>query len=119
MFNFFNKGLIVGAALLLASSGYLYLRLEITKESLEKVKKDLNIALQINKDNEKKFKELSENYQNQIKILNEANNENNQLKDKIIHVKEYIYKNNENNLTKFFNNIVSRLWGENFDSGNN
>lgn len=119
MFNFFNKGLIIGAALLLASSGYLYLRLEITEESLEKVKKDLNIALQINKDNEKKFKELSENYQNQIKILNEANNENNQLKDKITHVKEYIYKNNENNLTKFFNDVVNRLWGENFDSGNN
>ncbi len=34
------------------------------------------------------------------------------------YVKEYIYKSNENNITKLFNDVVDRLWDANSTSSN-
>ncbi|EIN6487073.1 hypothetical protein LPX05_001863, partial [Campylobacter coli] len=42
----------------------------------------------------------------------------NQVQERVQYVKEYIYKSNENNITKLFNDVVDRLWGANSTSSN-
>ncbi|EKS2651498.1 hypothetical protein QBO65_001920, partial [Campylobacter coli] len=40
------------------------------------------------------------------------------VQERVQYVKEYIYKSNENNLTKLFNDVVDRLWDANSTSSN-
>lgn len=112
MFNllFGNAKLYIALALMAALSLFLYLKLDSTKARLEKSQSDLALALQINKENEVKLKELTQRHDLELKTLSEANLEKNQIKEKVHYVKEYIYKSNENNLTKLFNNVIDRLW---------
>ncbi|ECL1093382.1 hypothetical protein FPN63_03630 [Campylobacter jejuni] len=104
---FGNAKLYIALALMAILAGYFYLRLDSTKAKLEKSQSDLALALEINRNNEAK-----------LKAINEANNQKNEVQKKVQYVKEYIYKSNENNLTKLFNNVVDRLWDDNSTSGN-
>ena len=99
-------------------AGYFYLRLDSTKTKLEKSQSDLALALEINRNNEAKLKELTQIHKAELKAINEANNQKNEVQKKVQYVKEYIYKSNENNLTKLFNNVVDRLWDANRASSN-
>ncbi|EPD3972155.1 hypothetical protein ACR94Z_000285 [Campylobacter coli] len=115
---FGNAKLYIALGLSLILLGYFYLRLDSTKAKLEKSQSDLALALEINRNNEAKLKELTQIHKAELKAINEANNQKNEVQKKVQYVKEYIYKSNENNLTKLFNNVVDRLWDANSTSSN-
>ncbi|OEW78474.1 MULTISPECIES: hypothetical protein [unclassified Campylobacter] len=115
---FGNAKLYIALALMAILTGYFYLRLDSTKVKLEKSQNDLALALEINKNNEARLKELTQIHKAELKAINEANNQKNEVKERIEYVKEYIYKSNENNITKLFNNVVDRLWDANSTSSN-
>ncbi|MBZ7974581.1 hypothetical protein [Campylobacter molothri] len=119
MFNFLfdNVKLYIALALMAILSSYLYLRLDSAKSRLEKSQNDLALALEINKNNQAKIKELTQRHELELKALNESNNQKNEVKERVEYVKKYIYKSNENNLTKLFNNVVDGLWDDNATSG--
>ncbi|EGB9159368.1 hypothetical protein ACULY5_000139 [Campylobacter coli] len=113
-----NAKLYIALALMAILTGYFYLRLDSTKAKLEKSQSDLALALEINRNNEAKLKELTQIHKAELKAINEANNQKNEVQKRVQYVKEYIYKSNENNLTKLFNNVVDRLWDDNSTSSN-
>ncbi|HEF1433668.1 TPA: hypothetical protein R8S05_001490 [Campylobacter coli] len=115
---FGNAKLYIALVLMAILAGYFYLRLDSTKAKLEKSRSDLALALKVNENNQEKLKELNQIHKTELKALNEANNQKNQVQEKVQYVKEYIYKSNENNLTKLFNNVVDRLWDDNSTSSN-
>ncbi|EAK0482353.1 MULTISPECIES: hypothetical protein [Campylobacter] len=115
---FGNAKLYIALALMAILTGYFYLRLDSTKAKLEKSQNDLALALEINKNNEARLKELTQIHKAELKAINEANNQKNEVKERIEYVKEYIYKSNENNITKLFNDVVDRLWDANSTSSN-
>ncbi|HEH5023162.1 TPA: hypothetical protein SG694_001636 [Campylobacter coli] len=113
-----DKKLYIALGLSLILLGYFYLRLDSTKAKLEKSQSDLALALEINRNNEAKLKELTQIHKAELKAINEANNQKNQVQERVQYVKEYIYKSNENNITKLFNDVVDRLWDDNSTSSN-
>ncbi|EHD2445675.1 hypothetical protein JRL88_000339 [Campylobacter jejuni] len=113
-----NAKLYIALALMAILTGYFYLRLDSTQAKLEKRQNDLALALEINKNNEARLKELTQIHKAELKAINEANNQKNEVKERIEYVKEYIYKSNENNITKLFNDVVDRLWDANSTSSN-
>ncbi|EDO9323807.1 hypothetical protein PPT39_001515 [Campylobacter coli] len=113
-----DKKLYIALGLSLILLGYFYLRLDSTKAKLEKSQSDLALALEINRNNEAKLKELTQIHKAELKAINEANTQKNQVQERVQYVKEYIYKSNENNLTKLFNDVVDRLWDANSTSSN-
>ncbi|HEF2269276.1 TPA: hypothetical protein R8Y18_001562 [Campylobacter coli] len=115
---FGNAKLYIALVLMAILAGYFYLRLDSTKAELEKSQSDLALALEINRNNEAKLKELTQIHKAELKAINEANNQKNEVQKKVQYVKEYIYKSNENNITKLFNNVVDRLWDANSTSSN-
>ncbi|HHI9534308.1 TPA: hypothetical protein ACQCUM_000288 [Campylobacter coli] len=115
---FGNAKLYIALVLMAILAGYFYLRLDSTKAKLEKSQSDLALALKVNENNQEKLKELNQIHKTELKALNEANNQKNEVQKKVQYVKEYIYKSNENNITKLFNNVVDRLWDANRASGN-
>ncbi|EAL9715671.1 DUF1374 domain-containing protein [Campylobacter coli] len=115
---FGNAKLYIALVLMAILAGYFYLRLDSTKAELEKSRSDLALALEINRNNEAKLKELTQIHKAELKAINEANNQKNQVQERVQYVKEYIYKSNENNITKLFNDVVDRLWDANSTSGN-
>ncbi|EOI2515203.1 DUF1374 domain-containing protein [Campylobacter coli] len=115
---FGNAKLYIALVLMAILAGYFYLRLDSTKAKLEKSRSDLALALEINRNNEAKLKELTQIHKAELKAINEANNQKNQVQERVQYVKEYIYKSNENNITKLFNNVVDRLWDANRASSN-
>ncbi|EFK9806293.1 hypothetical protein HIW09_001645 [Campylobacter coli] len=115
---FGNAKLYIALVSMAILAGYFYLRLDSTKAELEKSQSDLALALEINRNNEAKLKELTQIHKAELKAINEANNQKNEVQKKVQYVKEYIYKSNENNITKLFNNVVDRLWDANRASGN-
>ncbi|EOJ2288334.1 hypothetical protein [Campylobacter jejuni] len=115
---FGNAKLYIALALMAILAGYFYLRLDSTKAKLEKSQNDLALALEINKNNEARLKELTQIHKKELKAINEANTQKNEVKERIEYVKEYIYKSNENNITKLFNDVVDRLWDANSTSSN-
>ncbi|HFP7552863.1 TPA: hypothetical protein ACHDWT_001558 [Campylobacter coli] len=115
---FGNAKLYIALVSMAILAGYFYLRLDSTKAKLEKSQSDLALALEINRNNEAKLKELTQIHKAELKAINEANNQKNEVQKKVQYVKEYIYKSNENNITKLFNNVVDRLWDANSTSSN-
>ncbi|EOX4561869.1 hypothetical protein ACPMT7_001834 [Campylobacter jejuni] len=115
---FGNAKLYIALALMAILTGYFYLRLDSTQAKLEKRQNDLALALEINKNNEARLKELTQIHKAELKAINEANTQKNEVKERIEYVKEYIYKSNENNITKLFNDVVDRLWDANSTSSN-
>ncbi|HEG2929071.1 TPA: hypothetical protein SCW65_001888 [Campylobacter coli] len=115
---FGNAKLYIALVLMAILAGYFYLRLDSTKAKLEKSQSDLALALEINRNNEAKLKELTQIHKAELKAINEANNQKNEVQKKVQYVKEYIYKSNENNITKLFNDVVDRLWDANSTSSN-
>ncbi|HEE9575325.1 TPA: hypothetical protein R8E35_001759 [Campylobacter coli] len=115
---FGNAKLYIALVLMAILAGYFYLRLDSTKAKLEKSQSDLALALKVNENNQEKLKELNEIHKTELKALNEANNQKNEVQKKVQYVKEYIYKSNENNITKLFNDVVDRLWDANRASSN-
>lgn len=115
---FGNTKLYIALVLMAILAGYFYLRLDSTKAELEKSQSDLALALKVNENNQEKLKELNQIHKTELKALNEANNQKNEVQKKVQYVKEYIYKSNENNITKLFNNVVDRLWDDNSTSSN-
>ncbi|WP_063266099.1 hypothetical protein [Campylobacter coli] len=115
---FGNAKLYIALVLMAILAGYFYLRLDSTKAELEKSQSDLALALKVNENNQEKLKELNQIHKTELKALNEANNQKNEVQKKVQYVKEYIYKSNENNITKLFNNVVDRLWDANSTSSN-
>lgn len=113
-----DKKLYIALGLSFILLGYFYLRLDSTKAKLEKSQSDLALALKVNENNQEKLKELTKIHNAELKALNEANNQKNEVQKKVQYVKEYIYKSNENNITKLFNNVVDRLWDDNSTSSN-
>lgn len=115
---FGNAKLYIALVSMAILAGYFYLRLDSTKAKLEKSQSDLALALKVNENNQEKLKELTKIHNAELKALNEANNQKNEVQKKVQYVKEYIYKSNENNITKLFNDVVDRLWDANRASSN-
>ena len=91
---FGNAKLYIALVLMAILAGYFYLRLDSTKTKLEKSQSDLALALEINRNNEAKLKELTQIHKAELKAINEANNQKNEVQKKVQYVKEYIYKSN-------------------------
>ncbi|MFK0353090.1 hypothetical protein ACISNM_04135 [Campylobacter jejuni] len=113
-----DKKLYIALVLMTILAGYFYLRLDSTQAKLEKSQSNLALALKINENNQEKLKELNQIHKTELKALNEENNQKNQVQERVQYVKEYIYKSNENNITKLFNDVVDRLWDANSTSSN-
>lgn len=94
-------------------AGFLYLKLNLTNETLEKTKNDLNITLQANQNLADSIEFLIQRHDAELKILSSINLENQVLKDNVNETRQFIKNSNENNTTKLFNLMVGRLWGEN------
>ena len=71
---FGNAKLYIALVLMAILAGYFYLRLDSTKAKLEKSQSDLALALEINRNNEAKLKELTQIHKAELKAINEANN---------------------------------------------
>ena len=56
---------------------------------------------------------MQERHRLELETLQNANNEIKEVKERVKYVKQYIYKSNENNLTKLFNDVNNRLWEQN------
>ncbi|EGT1666666.1 hypothetical protein I3I24_000926 [Campylobacter jejuni] len=118
IFGFFSgdKKYFIIIAILGIFSGFLYLKLNSTNETLEKTKNDLNITLQANQNLADSIEFLIQRHDAELKILSSINLENQVLKDNVNETRQFIKNSNENNTTKLFNLMVSRLWGENSTS---
>lgn len=77
---FGNAKLYIALALMAILAGYFYLRLDSTQAKLEKSQNDLALALEINKNNEARLKELTQIHKAELKAINEANNQKTKLK---------------------------------------
>lgn len=111
-----NMFFYVSLALTLGAVGFLYLSLEVEKARYEKAKSDLNISLEANYNLALGLETLKLEHRKQIEAISGANEEKEQVKERIEYVNRYIYKEykkGENNLTKLFNAMVSRLWEQN------
>lgn len=115
IFGFFSgdKKYFLSIATLGFFSGFLYLKLNSTNETLEKTKNNLNITLQANQNLADSIEFLIQRHDAELKILSSINLENQVLKDNVNETRQFIKNSNENNTTKLFNLMVSRLWGEN------
>lgn len=111
--SFFSGNLkyyiIIGACL--GFSAIMYFKLNETYAILEKTKSDLNISLQANHDLSETIKTLIKEHDLQLKVLNSANQEKNDLKDRILNANKGL--NQENNITENFNILIDRLWDSN------
>lgn len=108
-----NKKYFIIIATLGIFAGCLYLKLNSVNETLEKTKNDLNITLQANKNLTDSIEILVKRHEVELKILNSINSENQLLKDNINETTQFIKHSSENNITKLFNFMADRLWGEN------
>lgn len=111
-----NMFFYISLALALGAIGFLTLSLEAQKARYEKVKNDLNISLEANYNLALSLETLKLEHRKQIEAISGANEEKEQVKERIEYVNRYIYKEykkGENNLTKLFNAMVSRLWEQN------
>ncbi|HFP7756687.1 TPA: hypothetical protein ACHDW5_000520, partial [Campylobacter jejuni] len=72
-----DKKLYIALVLMAILAGYFYLRLDSTQAKLEKSQNDLALALEINKNNEARLKELTQIHKAELKAINEANNQKN------------------------------------------
>ncbi len=79
---FGNAKLYIALVLMAILAGYFYLRLDSTKAELEKSQSDLALALEINRNNEAKLKELTQIHKAELKAINEANNQKNEVQKK-------------------------------------
>ncbi|EOH4354961.1 hypothetical protein ACLQ0U_001765 [Campylobacter jejuni] len=115
IFGFFSgdKKYFIIIATLGIFAGFLHLKLNSTNETLEKTKNDLNITLQANQNLADSIEFLIQRHDAELKILSSINLENQVLKDNVNETRQFIKNSNENNTTKLFNLMVSRLWGEN------
>ncbi|EAJ4656547.1 hypothetical protein CYA84_10270 [Campylobacter coli] len=115
IFGFFSgdKKYFIIIATLGIFSAFLYLKLNSTNETLEKTKNDLNITLQANQNLADSIEILIQRHDAELKILSSINLENQVLKDNVNETRQFIKNSNENNTTKLFNLMVSRLWDEN------
>ena len=111
-----NMFFYISLALALGAIGFLTLSLEAQKARYEKVKNDLNISLEANYNLALSIETLKLEHKKQIEAISGANEEKEQVKERIEYVNRYIvkkYESGENNLTKLFNAMVSRLWEQN------
>ena len=111
-----NMFFYISLALALGVIGFLTLSLEAQKARYEKVKNDLNISLEANYNLALSIETLKLEHKKQIEAISEANEEKEQVKERIEYVNRYIvkkYESGENNLTKLFNAMANRLWEQN------
>ncbi|EKP5904364.1 hypothetical protein P3Z29_000313 [Campylobacter upsaliensis] len=111
-----NMFFYISLALALGAIGFLTLSLEAEKARYEKAKSDLNISLEANYNLALSIETLKLEHRKQIEAISGANEAKEQVKERIEYVNRYIYKEykkGENNLTKLFNAMVSRLWEQN------
>ncbi|EAJ2282795.1 hypothetical protein BLN40_07035 [Campylobacter upsaliensis] len=104
-----NMFFYISLALALGAIGFLTLSLEAEKARHEKAKSDLNLSLEANHNLALSLETLKLEHRKQIEAKE-------QVKERIEYVNRYIYKEykkGENNLTKLFNAMVSRLWEQN------
>lgn len=94
-------------------AGFLYLKLNSVNEDYEKTKNDLNVTLQANQNLADTIELIIQRHDAELNILSSFNLEANNLKDKLNDTKNFIKNNSENNITKLFNLMVSRMWSEN------
>ena len=111
-----NMFFYISLALALGVIGFLTLSLEAQKARYEKEKNDLNISLEANYNLALSIETLKLEHKKQIEAISEANEEKEQVKERIEYVNRYIvkkYESGENNLTKLFNAMANRLWEQN------
>ncbi|EFS7927554.1 hypothetical protein HW053_001640 [Campylobacter jejuni] len=115
IFGFFSgdKKYFLIIATLGIFSGFLYLKLNLVNEDYEKTKNDLNVTLQANQNLADTIELIIQRHDAELNILSSFNLEANNLKDKLNDTKNFIKNNSENNITKLFNLMVSRMWSEN------
>ncbi|MBX1020834.1 hypothetical protein I9086_00125 [Campylobacter jejuni] len=115
IFGFFSgdKKYFLIIATLGIFAGFLFLKLNSVNEDYEKTKNDLNITLQANQNLADTIELIVKRHDAELNILSSFNLEANNLKDKLNDTKNFIKNNSENNITKLFNLMVSRMWSEN------
>lgn len=101
---------IILGILLFSAFVSLLFYIKALKTDNERLNLELNLAINANKSLEASLNESLKRHKKELRLLSEARQDEKEVQEKIIKVKEYVYKSNENNLTKLFNDVVSRLW---------
>ena len=101
---------IILGILLFSAFVSLLFYIKALKADNERLNLELNLAINANKSLEASLNESLKRHEKELRLLSEARQDEKEVQEKIIKVKEYVYKSNENNLTKLFNDVVSRLW---------
>lgn len=101
---------IILGILLFSAFVSLLFYIKALKADNERLNLELNLAINANKSLEASLNESLKRHKKELRLLSEARQDEKEVQEKIIKVKEYVYKSNENNLTKLFNDVVSRLW---------
>lgn len=101
---------IIAVVSLIAIMAY---KIDSLKSKLEKQEYKNAILQDNNNKLAQSIETLQERHRLELKTLQNANSEIKEVKERVKYVKQYIYKNNENNITKLFNDVIYRLWEQN------
>ena len=113
MSNILSKAKIIAIIAVISLIAIMAYKIDSLKSKLEKQKYENAILQDSNKKLAQSIEALQERHKLELKTLQNANSEIKEVKERVKYVKQYIYKSNENNLTKLFNDVISRLWEQN------
>lgn len=110
-FVFANKWLCFGVfcfLIILAMSW----RISYLSDKNEELSASLYVTNEINKNLNETIKELNERHNEELRLIKEADKAKTQIWGAAKGAKEHVYKSSENNATKLFNDVTSKLWGK-------
>lgn len=88
----------------------LSLYIKALKSDIATLENKVKSAKMANESLENSLKLLQKTKEQELKLLTQAHDEEKAVKEKIIKVGEYVYKNRENNLTTSFNIMLDELF---------
>lgn len=113
MSSLFSKAKIIAIIAVISLIAIMAYKIDSLKSKLEKQEYENAILQDNNKKLAQSIEAIQERHKLELKTLQNANGEIKEVKERVKYVRQYIYKSNENNLTKLFNDVVSRLWEQN------
>lgn len=113
MGDILSKAKIIAIIAVISLIAIMVYKIDSLKSKLEEQEYKNAILQDNNNKLAQSIETLQERHRLELKTLQNANNEIKEVKERVKYVKQYIYKNKENNLTKLFNDVIYRLWEQN------
>lgn len=104
------KTKIILGILLVSVLSSLFFYVKSLQSENERLESELLSVINANLSLEKALNESLKRHEKELQALKDLKQDENELKEKVIKVKEYVYKSSENNLTKLFNSVLSSLF---------